>query len=150
MIQLDISYADDLRSHDFPSDAQFQLWLDHAYRGDDEISVSLRVVDEVESQQLNADYRDKNYPTNVLSFPMEMPDGITLPILGDLAICAAVVDKEAQEQGKTLEAHWAHMVIHGMLHLQGFDHIDDAEAEEMEALEREILAELGYSDPYQH
>lgn len=149
MIQLDISNADELKSDDFPSPEQFQLWVDSAYQGDGSVSVSLRVVDELESQQLNADYRGKDYPTNVLSFPMEMPEGITLPILGDLAICAAVVAKEAAEQHKTEQAHWAHMVVHGMLHLQGFDHIDDAEAEEMEALEREILANLGYSDPYQ-
>jgi probable rRNA maturation factor len=91
----------------------------------------------------------KDYATNVLSFPADVPDEfLDIPLLGDLVICVAVVEREAAEQGKELEAHWAHLVIHGCLHLLGYDHIDDDEAEEMEALERTLLAELGHPDPY--
>lgn len=113
----------------------------------DIVQLSVRIVDEAESARLNAHYRDRDYPTNVLSFPADatMPG---LRVLGDLAICAAVVDREASEQGKTVAAHWTHMIVHGILHLLGFDHVDDDEAEQMEALERRIMAELGYDDPY--
>jgi len=103
---------------------------------------------EGESRELNHTYRGKDKPTNVLSFPFEAPPGIELPLLGDLIICRQVVEQEAQEQEKTLEAHWAHMVIHGSLHLLGYDHIEDDEAEEMESLETEIMLALGYPDPY--
>lgn len=102
-----------------------------------------------ESQSLNSQYRGKDKPTNVLSFPFEVPDGIELDLLGDLIICADVVEKEAQEQDKPLLHHWAHMVIHGTLHLLGYDHISDDEAEEMEALEIKLLAHLSIPDPYQ-
>ena len=98
---------------------------------------------------LNHQYRGRDYPTNVLSFPFEAPAGITVPLAGDLVICAPVVEKEAREQDKTLEAHWAHMVVHGMLHLQGFDHIEDDDAEVMEALEIRLLMQLGYGNPYE-
>lgn len=113
--------------------------------------LTIRIVDEAESAQLNARYRGKDYPTNVLSFPYdaegfeETDDG---PPLGDIAICAPVVMREADEQGKEARAHWAHMVVHGVLHLRGRDHVEDAEAEAMEAEERAILAGLGFSDPY--
>jgi probable rRNA maturation factor len=148
-LALDISYADGLPELDFPSDEQMQAWVASAYLAESESYVALKVVDEVESQQLNKEFRGKDKSTNVLSFPMQMPEGVGLPILGDLALCAAVVAREAEQQDKALHAHWAHMLIHGVLHLQGYDHIDDGEAEKMEALEREILAKLGYSDPYQ-
>lgn len=111
-------------------------------------SLTIRLVDEAESQSLNRDYRGKDYPTNVLSFPFAPPPGMPRLHLGDLVICVPVVVREAAEQGKPLEAHWAHLVIHGCLHLLGFDHIDDDEAVEMEALERRLLAGLGYPDPY--
>lgn len=114
----------------------------------EEAEVTIRIVDEAESQQLNFDYREKDKPTNVLSFPFQAPPGIELPLLGDLVICAQVVAREAEEQNKPLEAHWAHMVIHGSLHLLGFDHINDADAEEMEAEEVQILQDLGYANPY--
>lgn len=110
--------------------------------------VTIRIVDEAESQQLNHTYRGKDKPTNVLSFPFEAPAGIELPLLGDLIICRQVVEREAQEQEKPLLAHWAHMVVHGSLHLLGYDHIEDAEAEEMESIETEIMLALGYDDPY--
>ena len=111
--------------------------------------MTVRIVDEAESNELNLTYRGKDKPTNVLSFPFEAPPGLELPLLGDLVICRQVVEREAQEQGKPLMAHWAHMVVHGSLHLLGYDHIEDEEAEEMEALERDIMQELGFADPYQ-
>ncbi|OZB41718.1 MAG: rRNA maturation RNase YbeY, partial [Alishewanella sp. 34-51-39] len=101
-----------------------------------------------ESQQLNLQYRGKDKATNVLSFPFQCPPGIELPLLGDLVICAGVVRAEAAEQNKPLAAHWAHMVVHGCLHLLGFDHINDADAEQMEAEEIQILQQLGISNPY--
>lgn len=133
-----------------PSDENFTLWvaaaLDEAHK---ERLVSIRLVDEDESQELNHQYRGKDKATNVLSFPSELPDFVDDPLLGDLAICASVVIREAREQGKAIAAHWAHMTIHGTLHLQGYDHINDADAEEMESLEIAILAELGYPNPYE-
>lgn len=114
----------------------------------DEPELTVRLVSSSESQALNSEYRGKEKPTNVLSFPFELPPGIPLQLLGDLVICIDVVNREAEEQQKTHQAHWAHMVIHGCLHLLGYDHIKDDEAEIMEALERHLLAELGYPDPY--
>lgn len=148
MLELDVSYADSLPEVDFPSLVQMQAWVERAYLGDKESYVALKIVAKEESQALNAEYRGKDKPTNILSFPMQMPEGTELPILGDLALCAPVVAWEASLQGKSLHAHWAHMLVHGVLHLQGFDHVEDADAEEMEALEQEILADLGYPDPY--
>lgn len=135
---------------DLPSESQIQQWLEAAilpFQADAEVTV--RIVDESESQQLNFDYREKDKPTNVLSFPFELPPGVEeLPLLGDLVICAQVVAAEAAEQGKELHHHWAHMVVHGCLHLLGFDHINDADAEEMEAEEILILQQLGIKNPY--
>ncbi|HLQ86186.1 MAG TPA: rRNA maturation RNase YbeY [Salinisphaeraceae bacterium] len=110
--------------------------------------LSVRIVDASESAALNERYRGRNVATNVLSFPaaVELPG---MRILGDLAVCASVVEREAREQGKSAAAHWSHMMVHGVLHLLGFDHIEDDEAATMEALERRILARLGYADPYQ-
>ena len=110
--------------------------------------MTVRIVDETESQQLNFDYREKDKPTNVLSFPFQCPPGIELPLLGDLVICAGVVAQEATEQNKSLDAHWAHMVVHGSLHLLGFDHINDDDAAQMEAEEVTILQQLGFTNPY--
>jgi len=114
----------------------------------DDAELTVRIVDSEESQQLNHQYRGKDKPTNVLSFPFQNPPGITLPLLGDLVICKQVVEKEAAEQQKTLVSHWAHMLIHGTLHLLGYDHIDDDEAEEMESIETKLMIELGFGDPY--
>lgn len=113
--------------------------------------IAIRIVDRGEIQQLNRDYRHHDKPTNVLSFPFEMPTGIAELglIIGDLAICAAVVTQEASDQGKPIDAHWAHMVVHGTLHLLGYDHIEDADAETMERLEIAVLAQLGFGNPYQ-
>ncbi|HAT40575.1 MAG TPA: rRNA maturation RNase YbeY [Rheinheimera sp.] len=134
-----------------PSEAQFQQWLDAAVTPfQDNAEVTIRIVDEAESQQLNFDYREKDKPTNVLSFPFQQPPGIEeLPLLGDLVVCAQVVEREATEQNKPLAAHWAHMVVHGCLHLLGFDHITEDEAQEMEAEEIQILADLGFPNPYE-
>ncbi len=115
---------------------------------DEDSEISLRIVDSDEMQALNARYRGKDKPTNVLSFPAELPEGVTVPLLGDIAICAAVVEREAKEQQKELKAHWDHMLVHGVLHLLGYDHEDDDEAAEMEALETRVLADLGWPNPY--
>jgi probable rRNA maturation factor len=133
-----------------PTLAQFQHWLDSTLLPEnDGVELTIRLVNKNESQQLNAQYRNKDKPTNVLSFPFEVPAGIELNLLGDLIICADIVEKEAIEQNKTLTAHWAHMVIHGCLHLLGYDHIDDTDAQNMEALEIDILAKLGFNNPYE-
>ncbi len=145
-LDLQIAVAD---PHHLPSYDDFLTWLVAAvtpFQSDAEVTV--RVVDQTESHQLNLDYRGKDKPTNVLSFPFETPPGIELNLLGDLVICQSVVEQEAQQQDKPLLAHWAHMVVHGSLHLLGYDHIDDQEAEEMEALETEIMQKLGFADPY--
>jgi probable rRNA maturation factor len=146
-IILDLQLAS--TADNLPSEAQIQLWLNAAVSPFQPVAeVTVRIVDETESQQLNFDYREKDKPTNVLSFPFQCPPGIELPLLGDLVICAGVVAQEAKEQNKSLDAHWAHMVVHGSLHLLGFDHINDDDALEMEAEEIQILAELGFADPY--
>ena len=111
--------------------------------------LSIQVIDETAMQTLNHQFRDKNKPTNVLSFPYEPMPGVTLDLLGDIALCAPVIQQEAAEQGKSLMDHWAHMLVHGMLHLRGFDHIEDEEAEVMEALEIELLAKHGIQNPYE-
>ncbi|BBL76479.1 rRNA maturation RNase YbeY [Methylomagnum ishizawai] len=149
MIQIDIENASTADS--LPDAAQFQRWAEAA-APDGDAEVYLRVVDEAESAELNQTYRHKSGPTNVLSFPFEPPEGLPEAeygaFLGDLVVCAAVVEREAAEQGKAPEAHWAHMVVHGMLHLQGYDHIEDGEAEAMEAEEIAILDRLGFPNPY--
>ncbi|MDR9480257.1 MAG: rRNA maturation RNase YbeY [Spiribacter sp.] len=132
-----------------PASEDFQTWVEAALKGRrDAAELAIRVVDRAESQQLNRDYRGKDAPTNVLSFAAELPDGVELALLGDLVICAAVVAEEAREQGKTELAHWAHLTVHGTLHLLGFDHISSVDAKRMEAEERQVLADLGYADPY--
>ncbi len=147
-ITLDLQLASE--APNLPTEAQFQQWLEASILPFQDVAeVTVRIVDEAESQQLNFEYREKDKPTNVLSFPFELPPGVEeLPLLGDLVICAQVVAAEAQEQGKELHHHWAHMVVHGCLHLLGFDHINDADAEEMEAEEILILQQLGIKNPY--
>ena len=113
--------------------------------------ITFRIVDSEEGQTLNRDYRGKDYATNVLTFTFDedMPDIPGFPLLADIVLSAPVVEREATEQGIALEAHYCHLVVHGVLHLQGFDHIEEQEAEEMEALETQIVISLGYDDPYQ-
>jgi probable rRNA maturation factor len=145
-----------------PTEKQLKDWVVAALIAAEfhptETELTIRIVDEAEIKSLNHDYRGKDYATNVLSFPAELfleelPEELAkelnIPLLGDLVICAPVIAREAAEQHKTLDAHWAHMVIHGTLHLLGYDHIDDDEAEIMEALETAILNKMGYADPYQ-
>ncbi len=132
-----------------PTLNEFQAWLALAIpQQQRDWDITLRVVDEAESQTLNRDYRDKDYPTNVLSFPADVPEELNIPLLGDLVICAPVVAREAAEQGKPLKAHWAHLCIHGALHLLGYDHETDADAQIMEALETQLIMGLGFADPY--
>lgn len=137
---------------ELPTLELFQRWTDIALTAvtDQVFELTIRIVSIEESQQLNSLYRQKDKPTNVLSFPFEVPEGIELNLLGDLVVCASVVEQEAKEQNKVLFHHWAHMIIHGCLHLLGYDHINDTEAEEMEALEVEILAKLAISNPYEN
>ncbi|MEZ9888526.1 rRNA maturation RNase YbeY [Vibrio breoganii] len=147
-IYLDLQLAVENDSQ-LPSEQDFQSWLDYTltqFQPDSELTI--RIVDSEESHQLNHDYRGKDKPTNVLSFPFEAPPGVEINLLGDLVICKQVVEDEAAAQQKPLTAHWAHMVVHGSLHLLGYDHIQDEEAKEMESLETEIMQGLGFDDPY--
>lgn len=134
-----------------PAPATFRRWVEAALKGARRrkaTEVAIRIVDADEGQALNRQYRGRDYATNVLSFPADFPPGVELPLIGDLVICAPVVAREATEQGKKPADHWAHMTVHGTLHLLGYDHIEDGEAEAMEALETRILAGLGIADPY--
>jgi len=155
VMSLDIDLQIACEERAIPSVTQFSHWVAQAlqaaeYDDTDNIptEMTLRIVDSEESQTLNMTYRGKDRSTNVLSFPFETPEDIPLALLGDLIICAPVVEREAAEQNKPLEAHWAHMTVHGTLHLLGYDHIDEQDAETMEALEVQTLANLGFADPY--
>ncbi len=133
-----------------PGPVSFRRWVEAALAvgGRRHGEVSIRVCDEDEALALNRDYRGKAYATNVLSFPADLPPGIDSDLLGDLAFCAAVVAREAVDQGKLLQAHYAHLTVHGVLHLLGFDHEEAQAADAMEALEIGALAELGIANPY--
>ncbi len=134
---------------DVPEPGLLQTWAAAAYLEDTPAIASLRVTTADEVQQLNKEYRHKDKATNVLSFPMMSPPDVDLCLLGDIILCAPVINHEAEQQGKTAQQHWAHMVVHGMLHLQGYDHIENNEAEQMEQLEIKILGQLGFPNPYQ-
>jgi len=147
-LELDLQIAIDLPG--LPAESDFRRWAEAALAGagySKHAELTLRVVNEAESTALNESYRHKQGPTNVLSFPFEAPPEVESALLGDIVICAPVVLREAVVQGKTPEAHWAHLVAHGVLHLLGYDH-DETHAEAMESLEIRILAGLGYPDPY--
>jgi len=132
-----------------PDQQQIQHWVDAALAGyDQDTEIVVRIVDEQESAELNEQYRHKSGPTNILSFPVDLPKGVELDLLGDLVICTPVLEKEALEQGKPLAHHWAHIIVHGVLHLLGYDHIDDADAELMENKEIAILSKLNINNPY--
>ncbi len=147
-IELDLQLAVE-SEEGLPKTEEFSTWLEAAItQFQPQAEVTIRIVDIEESHQLNLEYRGKDKPTNVLSFPFEAPPGMELDLLGDLVICRQVVEQEAIEQNKPLLAHWAHMVVHGSLHLLGYDHIEDDEAEEMESLETELMQKLGFEDPY--
>ena len=150
-LQLYLSRSSGLSPRGIPQRSSFAHWIESALgqakrRGKAELS--MRIVDADEGQSLNRLYRQRDYATNVLSFPVELPAGIKLPLLGDLVICAPIIDREASEQGKPLRDHYAHMTIHGTLHLLGYDHENEDDAERMEALECRILTALDIADPY--
>ncbi len=152
-IRLDVAVGYAAPRAGVPAAVSFRKWVAAALEGRiREADLAIRIVDEKEGRALNHHYRGKDYATNVLSFPAELPEGlpkgVKLPLLGDLVLCAPVVAREAQEQRKPLGAHYAHLTVHGCLHLLGWDHEDAQEAEAMERLEREILAGLGLPDPY--
>jgi len=151
-LYVDLQIASE-NKQDLPDEAQLTLWVKTAIlaasdKPREEAELTVRIVDSEESQALNHQYRGKDKDTNVLSFPFQNPPGITLPLLGDLIICKAVVEQEASQQHKLLISHWAHMLIHGTLHLLGYDHINDDDAETMERIETTLMIELGFSDPY--
>lgn len=139
-LSLSVQFASSLAS--LPSANQLRKWAKAALRVDTEATI--RIVDEDEGRALNLTYRHKDYATNVLTFPLSE----TPHLIGDIVICAPVVIKEAVEQHKSLEAHFAHLTVHGMLHLHGYDHEDTHQAELMESIEIQILAKLGYANPY--
>ena len=146
-IILDIQSASS--TEDAPDEQSMQRWVSAAIvskTGDTELSI--RIVDERESQELNQTFRGSSGPTNVLSFPFDAEIPEPLPLIGDVVICAPVVAREAEQQNKELKAHWAHMIVHGVLHLQGYDHQNDTEAVIMETLETEIMQKLGFPPPY--
>jgi probable rRNA maturation factor len=154
-VRLDVAVGYALPRAGLPAAVSFRKWVAAALAGRiREADLAIRVVDEAEGRALNRHYRGRDYATNVLSFPAELddsiklPKGVRMPLLGDLVLCAPVIAREAAEQDKRLSAHYAHLTVHGALHLLGWDHADDVEAEAMEALEREILAGLGIADPY--
>lgn len=139
VLNLTVQYA--AASGDTPTRQQFRKWVRAALAR--EAQITLRLVDEAEGRALNLDYRGKDYATNVLTFPLQ-----DQPLLGDIALCVPVIAREAAEQGKLPEAHYAHMTVHGVLHLLGYDHATDAEAAVMETLETQIVTKFGYADPY--
>lgn len=148
-IILDLQIASQ-NNDNLPSEQQMTQWLNLILpQFVDNGELTIRIVDEQESQELNNRYRKKNKATNVLSFPFEAPVDIDVPLLGDLVICKSIIESEALEQNKSLTSHWAHMIVHGCLHLLGYDHILDDEAEDMENIEIDIMAQLGFNNPYQ-
>lgn len=155
-IRLDVSVGYAVPRAGLPAAPSFRKWVAAALDGRiREADLALRIVGAKEARALNRHYRGKDYATNVLSFPADMaegvklPKGVKMPLLGDLVLCAPVIAREAREQKKPLAAHYAHLTVHGALHLLGWDHGDTREAECMERLEREILSGLGVGDPYQ-
>lgn len=152
-ITVDYQLSVDNTTQTLPTEEQLSLWVQTALTGSDSTmetaEITIRVVNREEGQALNKAYRDRDYATNVLSFPFESPVQLPIPLLGDLVICAEVVAEEAKQQQKAVIDHWTHMVIHGTLHLLGYDHIEDDEAEVMEQLETQLLASLNIPDPYQ-
>ena len=150
-LEIDIQYALDKNSDQIalPQTSDFNNWVGAALSGrKEDAQLSIRIVGETESTCLNEHYRHKTGPTNVLSFPAEFSAELPISLIGDIVICAPIVIEEARSQGKNSLAHWAHMTIHGTLHLLGFDHDNDANAEKMESIEIDILKQLGFDNPY--
>ncbi len=147
MITTEVQYASTAKN--IPTEVQFQNWSSMAVMDiDRDIEVLIRVVDEPESAELNQQFRHKPGATNVLSFPVQIPGEIELDLIGDLVICAPLVETEALQQNKKYDDHWAHLVVHGVLHLLGYDHIDNVQAQQMEAKEIAILKQLNIINPY--
>ena len=146
MLTLDIDRQ--YSQNDMPSNDELEQWAAMAYLGNSPAEAALVIVDEAAMQTLNRDYRQADKTTNVLSFAANLGelDGVTH--LGDIIVCAPVISAEAQQQSKSIAAHWAHMLIHGMLHLQNYDHDNDDDAKVMENIEIELLAKIGISNPY--
>jgi len=148
MIFLDVQYASQVTG--LPSKQQFRSWLNAVLMDhNDDVEVVIRITDEQEMSELNRRYRQRQGTTNILSFPFEAPDQMPMSLLGDLVVCAPVVEREAMQQRKSLDAHWAHMIIHGALHLLGYDHIEDNEAKAMEKTEVDLLKSIGFPNPYE-
>jgi probable rRNA maturation factor len=147
-LQVDIESAS---SEPVPDEDDIRRWVRAAVatQAREQVELCVRLVDTEEMTTLNETYRGKRGPTNVLSFPADLPESLALPLLGDIVICAPVVRREATEQSKTLAAHWAHMTVHGTLHLLGYDHVEEADADVMEALETRILNSLDFASPYE-
>ncbi len=137
------------QSSSIPDDSQLNAWTKLGLQESNQDSeILIRIVDENESAALNQQYRQKPGPTNVLSFPFDAPENLEINLLGDLVVCAPVIEKEARQQGKSVNDHWAHIILHGILHLQGFDHIEESDANAMEALEVKLLKTININNPY--
>ena len=158
-LALEVTISDELQSESaastesdlsvlVPETELLQVWADAAYLDAEPAVVSVLVTTMPEIQALNKQYRNKDKATNVLSFPMQSPAEIDVTLLGDIVLCAGVIEQEANQQSKSEEAHWAHMVVHSVLHLQGYDHMNDDDADVMEKLEIKILHQLGFENPY--
>lgn len=146
-LEVDVQIASE--DDDLPDPERLRIWANAAVAEfHDDSELTIRIVDEEEGAHLNSTYRNNAGATNVLTFPFESPPGVSLPLLGDVVICAPVVKREAMEQSKQLQSHWAHMVVHGVLHLLGYDHIDSGDAQEMETMETRVLNSLGFDNPY--
>jgi probable rRNA maturation factor len=147
-VQVSVSWG--VPADGLPDEEQFRRWVEAAVgRRRATAEVSLRIVDAAEGQALNLQYRHRDYATNVLSFPADLPPGLGIPLLGDVVLCAPVIAREADAQRKAPLEHWAHLTVHGTLHLLGHDHETPAEARDMEALEIQVLESMGIPDPYQ-
>ena len=158
-LALEVTISDELQSESaastesdlsvlVPETELLQVWANAAYLDAEPAVVSVLVTTMSEIQALNKQYRNKDKMTNVLSFPMQSPEEIDVTLLGDIVLCAGVIEQEANQQSKSEEAHWAHMVVHSVLHLQGYDHMNDDDADVMEKLEIKILHQLGFENPY--
>ncbi|MDE1888434.1 MAG: rRNA maturation RNase YbeY [Gammaproteobacteria bacterium] len=150
-MRVDVTIQRATRQRGLPSDRQFRRWVSAVLHGAGHrrsTELTIRLVNEAEGRRLNHRWRRRDYATNVLSFPAGLPQDLHSPLLGDLVICAPVVRREAAQQGKLPEAHWAHLTVHGTLHLLGYDHVGKRKAAKMESLETAILGKLGFSDPY--
>lgn len=146
---IEINVQVESQNQKIPNKTQLKKWCSIVFKKNQQYALCLRIVDKTESQNLNSKWRKKDYPTNVLSFPLDIPQGLfETNFLGDVIICAPIIEQEAFEQKKDIQAHWAHIIIHGCLHLLGYDHISDEDAQVMEELEVNLLKKLGFSNPY--